>query len=333
MRILRDQPATHKRFQIKIKGCKMLILKKLFTIIPILLFVISTSLVNASNLPEKLLNMPISLTSGEVVTLKQYQGKKPVYLKFWATWCVPCRKQMPHFEHIAKQYNGDLEVIAINLGINDDLAAVEKIQQEFGLSMPMAIDKNGDLAQAFRLLGTPYHLLFDKQMNLVHIGHEADSTLDNKIALISQNQRIDLLADSAISETAAPLTLNLNDGQSHALFFTATWCDWYLKDSRPAVSQQCIKAQQTVNKLSQQMDGLVWQGVISRLWTGDTELAAYAKKYNIPYPTAVDASNQLFHQFAVKDLPTLVIVKNNQVVFSTSDFSEDNSLEKSLSAL
>ena len=58
---------------------------------------------------------------------------------------------MPHFEHIAKQYNGDLEVIAINLGINDDLAEVEKIQHEFGLSQPMAIDKNCDFSQAFSM--------------------------------------------------------------------------------------------------------------------------------------------------------------------------------------
>lgn len=99
----------------------MPILKLLLMTIFASLLAAPLSLTKASNLSEELLNMPISLISGEVVTLKQYQGKKPVYLKFWATWCKPCRKQMPHFEQITQQYGDNLQVIAINLGINDDL--------------------------------------------------------------------------------------------------------------------------------------------------------------------------------------------------------------------
>ncbi|MGB6355099.1 MAG: redoxin domain-containing protein, partial [Steroidobacteraceae bacterium] len=36
---------------------------------------------------------------GETIDLGSLYGKKAVYLKFWATWCVPCRQQMPHFQH------------------------------------------------------------------------------------------------------------------------------------------------------------------------------------------------------------------------------------------
>lgn len=291
------------------------------------------SIAKAANLSEELLTMPIYLTSGEVVTLKQYQGIKPVYLKFWATWCEPCRQQMPHFEQITQEYGDDLAVIAINLGINDDLSAVGKIQQEFGLSMPMAIDNNGDLAKAFRLLGTPYHLLFDKQMNLVHIGHKSDTILDNKLALISNDKPLDLLADGAITETEETISLNLDDNQPHALFFTATWCDWYLKDSRPAISQQCISAQHSVNQLTMQFDKIQWQGIISRLWTGNPELASYIKKYQIKYPMVIDASNSVFHHYKVKDLPTLVIIKNGKLLFKTSDFSDLKFIKKQLSQL
>lgn len=306
---------------------------KLLLVIVVTLFIAPLFQLNASNLPEKLLNMPIPLTSGKVITLKQFQGYKPVYLKFWATWCVPCREQMPHFEDVSQQYGDDLEVIAINLGINDDLTAVLKTQEEFSLSMPMAIDSNGDLAQAFRLLGTPYHLLFDKQMNLVHIGHKADSSLDNKIALISADESLDLLADGAIKETEAELTLSVDDNKPHALFFTATWCDWYFKDSRPEVSKQCIAAQQSVNQFSVQYKNIAWQGIISRLWTGQSELTRYIKKYKIKHPVEIDTSNSLFHQYTVKKLPSLVIVKNGKVLFQTSDFSDQKSLVKQLSLL
>lgn len=308
-------------------------LKRLFLPLIITLFISPFSLVYASNLSKELLTIPITLTTGEVVTLEQYQGKKPVYLKFWATWCKPCIKQMPHFEHISQQYGDDLAVIAINLGINDNLAAVQQVQKEFNLSMPVAIDSSGDLAQAFRLLGTPYHLLFDKQMNLVHIGHKADSVLDNKIALISTEQQLDLLADNVITESATPLTLDLDTNKMHALLFTATWCDWYLQDSRPSVSQQCIAAQKSVNNFVQEFDNFAWQGITSRLWTGQAELANYRKKYQINYPVAIDVSNELFHQYTIKDLPTMVIVKNGQVVFRTTDFSKPQSLAKQLSNL
>ena len=311
----------------------MFMLKKLLISITLTLFISATSLVHASNLSKQLLTMPMTLTTGEVVTLEQYQGKKSVYLKFWATWCKPCIEQMPHFEQISQQHGNDLAVIAINLGINDNLAAVQKVQQEFNLSMPMVIDTQGDLAQAFRLLGTPYHLLFDKQMNLVHLGHKADSVLDNKIALISATKELDLLADTAIAETEKPLDLGLDDSKAHAFLFTATWCDWYFKDSRPTASQQCISAQNSVNNLSEQFDEFAWQGIISRLWTGPSELANYTKKHHIKHPIAIDVSNSMFHQYGIKEFPSLVVVKNGVVILKTSDFSQPESLAKQLSRL
>jgi len=308
-------------------------LKRLLLSIIITLSISVTLSVQASNLSESLLNIPMTLTTGEVVTLSQYQGKKAVYLKFWATWCVPCMEQMPHFEQINQQHGDTLAVIAINLGINDNLAAVQKVQQEFNLSMPVVIDKSGDLAQAFRLLGTPYHLLFDKQMNLVHIGHKADSLLDNKIALISADQQLTLLADNAITETEIPMVFEMNDNQTRAFLFTATWCDWYFKDSRPAASQQCIAAQNSVNNLAQQFDHIAWQGIISRLWTGAAELANYTKKYQVKHPIAIDANNGMFHQYGIKELPSLIVVKNGKVILKTSDFSEPSYLAKQLSTL
>ena len=51
---------------------------------------------------------------GQTIDLASYYGKKAVYLKFWATWCVPCREQMPHLKHVYEQAGSDMEVIAVD---------------------------------------------------------------------------------------------------------------------------------------------------------------------------------------------------------------------------
>jgi len=284
--------------------------------------------VNSTNLPEKLLNIPINLISGETTSLSKSEGKKAVYIKFWATWCQPCRKEMPHFEHVKNEYGDYIEVIGINIGINDDIKAVEATIKEFGLTMPMAIDKSGDLAQAFRFIGTPYHLLFDRDLNLIHRGHQANESLDNKLALISQSKSVDLLNIDSLSENEPNLQIDLNDDKIHALFFTATWCDWYLKESRPQSAKNCISAQKNVNLLSTIYRDIIWNGVVSRLWTGNEDLNDYKTKYAINHPIEIDMSNSLFHQYSVNDLPTLLLIKNNKVILKVTNFSDSERLKK-----
>src|SRR4030088_900015 len=58
---------------------------------------------------------------GKQIDLGSLYGRKAVYLKFWATWCKPCREQMPHFERTYESAGSDLAVIAVNAGFNDSI--------------------------------------------------------------------------------------------------------------------------------------------------------------------------------------------------------------------
>lgn len=289
--------------------------------------------VRAGSLSQDLLHKPIMLMSGEQTSLADWQGRKPVYLKFWATWCQPCRQQMPHFEGVQQQYGDAIAVIAINLGINDDTRSINQTIREFGLTMPMAVDRNGDLAQGFRLIGTPYHLVFDKDMNLVHRGHKADAALDNALALVVQRKQAGSIDPEALRENEPDIPLDLDDGRLHALFFTATWCDWYWADSRPEAARSCIQAQQAVNSLYQARQDIAWLGVINRLWTQDSDLDEYRERFALKHPAAIDKSNRLFHQYGINALPTLVLIKNGKVVDRISDFSAPDSIAGRLEAL
>lgn len=305
---------------------------KLMTMGCIALF-FTASGAQGSNLPDKLLHETIHLVSGESTRLADFEGKRPVYLKFWATWCQPCRQQMPHFEHVQQKYGDEIEVIAINIGINDDIGSINDTIKEFGLTMPMAIDASGDLAQAFRLIGTPYHLVFDKDMNLIHRGHEADSVLDSSLALVAQKQQSEILDSGVLVEKEADIPLDIDDGKTHALLFTATWCDWYWEETRPEAAQSCIKAQNVVNELFQQHRNIAWLGVINRLWTSDNDLAEYLNKFAVKHPAAIDKSNQLFHEYSVNELPELILIRDGKLVERLSDFSDKEAVAKKLQNL
>jgi len=123
----------------------------------------------------------LSLLSGETLDLSKFRGNKPVYLKFWATWCQPCRKEMPHLQHTFEQYGQKMQVVAINLGFNDTLSQIKAFRKQYGLSVPIAIDSSGDLVQSFGVIGTPFHVLINKQGDIVHTSFKADEKLDAMI--------------------------------------------------------------------------------------------------------------------------------------------------------
>lgn len=270
-----------------------------------------------------MLDLPITLLSGQTVKLSQYKGKKAVYLKFWATWCQPCLKEMPHLQHTFEKYGDKVQIIAINLGVNDDLTSVKAIQKEFGLSAPITIDKSGQLSKAFNLIGTPYHVLLDKNANVVHKGHEATSELDEKIKLLAADKAVVSTETPMPAISGMPVNLDGISKKTTALFFVSTWCDWYLKDSRPSISENCINAQNEVNNLYAKYPQVNWIGVVSRLWTGEAELAEYKKKYNIQHPLTIDTTNTVFFNYGVKDFPTLILINKGKEVFRTKRIDQN----------
>ncbi|URQ92555.1 TlpA disulfide reductase family protein [Pseudoalteromonas sp. SCSIO 43101] len=191
--------------------------------------------------------------AGQIVKFESFLGKKPVYLKFWATWCKPCMEQMPHFQHAYEQYGDKIQFVAINIDLNDDAHSVAKVKERFSLSMPLFTDLTAQVAKHYEFMGTPFHVLIDSDEKVIFQGHEADKALDNTLRLLSHNGKVEkarLLGEK--QSEATPLVIP-NKGKKVVLF-TATWCDWYLADTRPAMAKQCVLAQQHVNKLAEQGD-------------------------------------------------------------------------------
>jgi thiol-disulfide isomerase/thioredoxin len=106
----------------------------------------------------------------EIRSLSDLRGKV-VYLDFWASWCVPCRRSFPWMNAMHRKYaNQDLVIIAINLDQEPDLA------QQFLSEQPAAFhieyNSSGSLAEAYELRGMPSSYLIDKSgaIRIAHTG-------------------------------------------------------------------------------------------------------------------------------------------------------------------
>ncbi|MCM3089042.1 TlpA family protein disulfide reductase [Bhargavaea ginsengi] len=96
---------------------------------------------------------------GETVRLSDYRGER-VFINFWATWCPPCRAEMPDMQKIHE--DGEGKVLAVNLTHTekspDDASEFAK---ELGLTFPILMDTTGDLAEQFNVVAYPTSYMID----------------------------------------------------------------------------------------------------------------------------------------------------------------------------
>lgn len=102
----------------------------------------------------------------EKVSLKEFRGKV-VLINFWATWCPPCRREMPSMERLYQKFNGDnFTVLAINQMEAEDLVFAFTGQLEIDLTFTILFDKDSSVSQAFNVKGLPTSYLIDKKGNI-----------------------------------------------------------------------------------------------------------------------------------------------------------------------
>jgi len=124
----------------------------------------------------------VSSATGQI-TLNQLRGNV-VYLDFWASWCVPCRKSFPWLNEMQRRYGkAGLKVIAINL--DEDRQLADKFLATYPAKFTVAYDPKGKSASAYGLKGMPSSYLIDRKGQLLssHIGFRSDdkAELEQKI--------------------------------------------------------------------------------------------------------------------------------------------------------
>jgi len=116
--------------------------------------------------PQKTFLAPdftLETLDGESVTLSDLRGKV-VLLNFWATWCPPCRAEMPAFQQAYADYAGeDFIILAVNATLQDNLNEIDAFRAEHSLEFPIALDKTGEVNHLYQVRSLPTSFFVDKE--------------------------------------------------------------------------------------------------------------------------------------------------------------------------
>ena len=119
---------------------------------------------------------------GNPFKLSDYKGNV-IFLNFFATWCPPCRAEMPDFQKLSEEYPDDLKVIAIHVG-RDPLDRVEKFVNEQGLNFSVCMDTSGEIQRLYGpIRAIPVTVIIDKEFNIIkkYIGARNKEVFENDI--------------------------------------------------------------------------------------------------------------------------------------------------------
>jgi cytochrome c biogenesis protein CcmG/thiol:disulfide interchange protein DsbE len=129
--------------------------------------------------------------SGRPYRLADLRGKV-VFLNLWATWCAPCRMEMPSMERLYHQLSGaDFAMLAVSED-EDGMSAVQPFVHDLGLTFPVLLDVEGTVPPRYGVTGYPETFIIDRQGRVIHhmIGPEdwdSEPVMDFLLRLLKQD--------------------------------------------------------------------------------------------------------------------------------------------------
>lgn len=93
--------------------------------------------------------------------------EQPLVVNYWASWCVPCLAEMPGFERVYQQHQGEVAFLGINLA--DDPRAAEAVRERTGITYPVARDAEASAFEAFGAFGMPTTVFISPEGGIVEL--------------------------------------------------------------------------------------------------------------------------------------------------------------------
>jgi cytochrome c biogenesis protein CcmG, thiol:disulfide interchange protein DsbE len=103
----------------------------------------------------------LSLLDGDEIRLSDLRGQ-PVLINFWASWCRPCRAEMPELQAAASQH-ADVGLVVLGVNQLEPLSDVSSFVQELALTFPIPLDMEGKVSAAYQVRGLPTSFFVDAE--------------------------------------------------------------------------------------------------------------------------------------------------------------------------
>jgi peroxiredoxin len=124
---------------------------------------------------------------GTEVSLSQFHGR-PALINFWATWCLPCREEMPELVRSYEAHKSEgFMILGLNLTYSDTLLDVQAFVSEFHITFPVLLDKEGKVAEMlYPLPGVPTSIFINRDGTIerVQVGLMSEKQIDKFVAEI-----------------------------------------------------------------------------------------------------------------------------------------------------
>jgi hypothetical protein len=225
---------------------------------------------------------------------------------------------MPHLESTFHLDGDKLAVFAVDVAIDDPIENVRKFVADKHLTFPIAIDKDGSVAEQFHLNVTPQHVLIDRSGIVRYVGHAVTPELERAIvSVIGSGEAGPPVAAAAGPLPAALPALTLDNKTTFdfasrpkaplVLTFATLFCDSYIAESRPEIGKTCADHAKKLEEIHKAHPELTWITVAFPVWTSDEDIAEYRKRLGATVPIGIDHGNLWFRKFGVRDTYTTLL--------------------------
>ncbi len=132
-----------------------------------------TIIVMSQAVAEAAPDFTLKSNKGKNMRLAELRGNV-VMLNFWASWCGPCRKEMPLLDALSQRY-GAAGFTLLGVNVEEDPRAGDKIIEEMGITFPILYDAESDVSQAYNVDAMPTTVMIDKdgKIRYVNRGYRA----------------------------------------------------------------------------------------------------------------------------------------------------------------